>query len=87
MRPKWIYDDRHLSEKNVMNSSLRTADPATHLKIVVVSLMAAIVVVMVGYSAHVGASRSTTFAIQMDRSVVKLSDPASLAAIDNPTIH
>jgi hypothetical protein len=36
-----------------MNHSLRTADRATHLKIVVVALIAATVVVSIGISAHV----------------------------------
>jgi hypothetical protein len=70
-----------------MNSSLRTADPTTHLKIVVVSLMAAIVVTVVGITAHISDSRSATFAMQIDRTVVTAGNPASVAAIDNPTIR
>ncbi len=36
-----------------MNHSLLTADRATHLKIVVVAVIAAIIVVSIGISAHV----------------------------------
>ena len=35
-----------------MNSSLATADRTTHLKIVIVSLMAAVLVMVVGITAH-----------------------------------
>lgn len=42
-----------------MNSSIRTADSATHVRVVVVSLLAAIVVVMAGLSARTSASDAT----------------------------
>jgi hypothetical protein len=51
------------------NSSLRSADSATHLKVVVVSLMAAILVVGVGILAKPNFSDGTnTFAQRFDAS-------------------
>ena len=41
-----------------MDHSLLTASPATHVKIVVVALLSAILVVSVGIAAHVGADTS-----------------------------
>ena len=70
-----------------MNSSLRTADPVTHRKIVIVSLIAAIVMVVVGISAHTADSSSATNAIQMDRGVVKAGKPVNLTASDMSTIR
>jgi len=45
-----------------MDHSLLTASPTTHVKIVVVALLSAIVVVSVGIAAHVGAVPSAAFA-------------------------
>jgi hypothetical protein len=51
------------------NSSLRSADSATHLKVVVVSLMAAIMVVGVGILAKPNFSNGTdSFAQRFDAS-------------------
>jgi hypothetical protein len=44
------------SERRVMNHSITSADRNTHLKIVVVALVAAITVVIVGISARVASS-------------------------------
>jgi hypothetical protein len=44
-----------------MNSSLITADSTTHLKILLVSLLAGIVVVWVGVGARVAAADTTSF--------------------------
>jgi hypothetical protein len=53
-----------------MNHSLLTASRNTHLKIVVVALMGAILVVTVGISAHVGAPSSVA-----PGPMVKAGDP------------
>jgi hypothetical protein len=47
-----------------MNHSLMTADRTTHLKMVVVSLVAAIIVVVVGISARLSETRETTARLQ-----------------------
>ena len=47
-----------------MNHSLMTADRTTHLKMVVVSLVAAIIVVVVGISARLTDTSQTTARLQ-----------------------
>jgi hypothetical protein len=53
-----------------MNNSLLTADRRTHVKIVVVSLIAAIVVVWVGITAHL-ARVETAAGVQTNGPVLK----------------
>jgi hypothetical protein len=55
-----------------MGHSLLTASRNTHLKIVVVALLGAILVVTVGISAHIGAAASVALG-----PVVKADDPVS----------
>ena len=60
-----------------MNSSLTTADRTTHLKIVVVSLIAALVVLAVGISAHAtalrfGAARHNGDELLTDRALIQI---------------
>ncbi len=50
------------AQLEVMDHSLLTASPATHLKMVVVALLGAILVVTVGITAHVTASTSAGLA-------------------------
>ncbi len=62
------------------NSSLRSADSATHIKVVIVSLFAAIMVVSVGILAKPNFSDGTsTFAQRFDASgpVIRAGAPAS----------
>jgi hypothetical protein len=69
-----------------MNSSLRSADPLTHVKIVVVALIAAIVVVLVGTSAHVMNSTETAM-IAPDRIVVKAAKPSTMTMKEAASIR
>ena len=64
-----------------MDSSIRSADPMTHVKIVVVSLLAAVVVVAVGINAR-------SFGINVDASAVsKRGKPVNLSTKDIPTVR
>jgi hypothetical protein len=69
-----------------MNHSLVTADRTTHLKIVAVSLMAAIAVILVGVTARVtdnGASAS----LQAHGPVLKAGKPAVVTVRDGITVQ
>ena len=69
-----------------MNHSLVTADRTTHLKIVAVSLVAAIAVILVGVTARVtdnGASAS----LQAHGPVVKAGKPAAITAAEGNTVR
>ena len=71
-----------------MNSSLWSADRTTHIKIVAVSLMAAIVVVTIGISARNSDTDSTTVLISTDASVVvKAGKPANYSTVGASTIR
>ena len=61
-----------------MSESLFSADCSTHLRIVAVALVAAIVVVMVGTYARVTGSGTTTAGVQVDRPVLKAAQPTAL---------
>lgn len=64
-----------------MNSSIRSADPATHIKIVIVSLLTAIVVVVIGISAR-------DVGINVDiPAVTKAGKPVSFSIKDVPTVR
>lgn len=64
-----------------MNSSIRSADPATHIKIVIVSLVTAIVVVVIGISARdVGINVDTP-------AITKAGKPVSFSIKDVPTVR
>ncbi len=70
-----------------MNHSLLTADRGTHLKIVVVALMAAIVVVAVGVTARITDAGTTTARIETNTPVVKAGKPAIVTSRDDATIR
>jgi|HubBroStandDraft_6_1064221.scaffolds.fasta_scaffold173890_2 hypothetical protein len=70
-----------------MNHSLATADRTTHLKIVVVALVAAIVVVAVGITARVTAADTETVRIHTQGIVVKAGTPAAYSKTDSPSIR
>ncbi len=59
-----------------MNHSLLSADRGTHVKIVVVALIGALVVVIAGISAHVSDAGNLTAAIKANSPVVKAGKPA-----------
>jgi hypothetical protein len=64
-----------------MNASIRSADQTTHIKIVVISLLAAIVVVVVGINArNVGVDADA-------RVVSKASKPVNFSIKDIPTVR
>ncbi len=64
-----------------MNSSIRSADPTTHIKIVVVSFLAAICVVAVGISAR-------NFDIDESTPVAaKAGKPVNFSTKDVPMVH
>jgi hypothetical protein len=65
-----------------MSSSFRSIDRSTHIKILMVSLVAVSVVVAVGMSA-----RTTDFAAQPPNPVLRAGDPASIAAHDSSIIR
>jgi hypothetical protein len=70
-----------------MNHSLTAASRTTHLKIVVVALMAAIVVVTVGIAARVTAMDVETARIRTQGVVVKAGKPAAYSGTENSAIR
>jgi len=64
-----------------MNASMRSADQTTHIKIVAISLLAAIVVVVIGMSArNVGVDADA-------RVVSKAGQPVNFSIKDIPTVR
>ena len=59
-----------------MNHSLLSADRGTHVKIVVVALLAALTIVIAGVSAHVGEPGNMTAAVKANGPVIKAGTPA-----------
>jgi hypothetical protein len=70
-----------------MNSSLWSADRNTHIKIVAVSLVAAIAVMAVGISARISDPGAVTARIHADGPVIKAGKPATFTANDTSTIR
>jgi hypothetical protein len=64
-----------------MNHSIHSADRATHLKIVVVALVAGIAVIAVAISAH------TTFDYGQTAHVVKAGKPMTVTSSDASTVR
>jgi hypothetical protein len=69
-----------------MNSSLRTANLFTHVKIVAVALLAVIAVVLIGTKAQVKDSTETALVAQ-NRIVVKAARPTTVTMQDTATIR
>ena len=61
-----------------MNHSLVTADRTTHLKIVAVSLVAAIAVILVGITARVTDNSGASANLQAHGPVLKAGKPAAV---------
>ncbi len=61
-----------------MNHSLVTADRTTHLKIVAVSLVAAIAVILVGMTARITDTGNASANLQAHGPVVKAGKPAAV---------
>jgi len=70
-----------------MNFSLFTCDRATHLKIVVVALVAAIVVAVAGINARTGDAGGLTASAKTNGVVVKAGKPAVFSTRSDSTIR
>ena len=70
-----------------MNHSLLSADRTTHLKIVVLALVAGIVVVTVGITARLAETGLTTARIEAGAPVVKAGKPATFTGRETSTIR
>jgi hypothetical protein len=69
-----------------MNHSLVTADRTTHLKIVAVSLVAAIAVILVGVSARIADSGASA-KLEANGPVLKAGKPATVTVRDATQIQ
>jgi hypothetical protein len=71
-----------------MNYSLATADRTTHLKVVVVALVAAILVVAVGIAASVTSRDTETARVRTQGVVVvKAGAPVAYTRTETPPVH
>ena len=70
-----------------MNHSLVTADRTTHLKIVAVSLIAAIAVIMVGITARMTDPDAATARLEAHGPIIKAGKPSAVTVRDNVTIR
>ena len=70
-----------------MNFSLFTCDRTTHLKIVVVALVAAIVIAVVGINAHISDASGLTAGAKTSGTVVKAGKPAVYSTRNESTIR
>jgi len=69
-----------------MNHSLVTADRTTHLKIVAVSLIAAIAVILVGVTARIS-DTGTSAKLEANGPVLKAGKPSTVTARDGNSIQ
>ena len=70
-----------------MNHSLVTADRSTHLKIVAVSLVAAIAVILVGVTARVTDTGTASAKLESHGPVLKAGKPATITSRDGSSIQ
>jgi hypothetical protein len=70
-----------------MNFSLFTCDRTTHLKIVVVSLVAAIAIMVAGIHSRLGEAGNLTANAKTSPTVVKAGKPAVYSTRDDRTIR
>jgi hypothetical protein len=71
-----------------MNYSLATADRTTHLKVVVVALVAAILVVAIGIAARISATDTETARVRTQGVVVvKAGVPATYSRAETPSFR
>jgi hypothetical protein len=80
-RERRFHEPRRMPISGAMDHSLLTASRTTHVKIVVVALLGAILVVSIGIAAHVGGTPSAVLA----PTVVKAGQPATFTK-DNRTL-
>jgi hypothetical protein len=69
------------------NSTIFTADRTTHVKIVVVSLVASIAILVVGITARNTTAADTTARIQTAGPAVKAGKPIAITHSDTSTIR
>jgi hypothetical protein len=69
------------------NSSIATADRVTHLKIVAVSLVAAIMVVAVGITARPTVGDSVSARLKADVTIVQAGKPMTISGSDAITVR
>ncbi len=73
---------------SAMNYSLATADRTTHLKVVVVALVAAILVVAVGIAARVSSTDTETARVRTQGVVVvKAGTPTAYTRTETPHVR
>jgi len=70
-----------------MNHSLVTADRTTHLKIVAVSLVAAIAVIVVGVTARIADTGTASAKLESHGPVLKAGKPATVTVRDGNPIQ
>lgn len=70
-----------------MNHSILTADRTTHLKIVVVSLVAAIAVILVGITARMTDPISASAKLEAHGPIVKAGKPSAVTARESTAIQ
>jgi hypothetical protein len=70
-----------------MNHSLVTADRTTHLKIVAVSLIAAIAVILVGITARITDADTATARLEAHGPVLKAGKPSAVTVRDTTAIR
>ena len=70
-----------------MNASLFTADRATHVKIVIVALLAAIAVATVSINARISDPGSLTARARSDGLVVRAGEPAKYSVRDEAAVR
>jgi hypothetical protein len=70
-----------------MNHSLVTADRTTHLKIVAVSLVAAIAVILVGVTARIADTGTASAKLESHGPVLKAGKPATVTVRDATQIQ
>ena len=70
-----------------MNHSLVTADRTTHLKIVAVSLVAAIAVILVGITARIADTGTATAKLESHGPVLKAGKNSVVTARDGSSIQ
>ena len=70
-----------------MNTSMGTADRATHVKIVVVALVAGILVVIGGLNARLGDTPSQTATVRTDGGVIKAGQPAHYSTREGTAVR
>ena len=69
------------------NSSIATADRVTHLKIVAVSLVAAIMVVAVGITARPTVSDTVTARLKADAPILQAGKPIAVTGSDGTLVR